>query len=143
MPQIINAPDCDLAATLFCGQAFRWSRGADGWFTGIVDGATWRLRPAGAALEFRGPRADRLRRYLALDRSLADIVATFPDDPPLRRAVARHWGLRVLRQDPWETLASYIASSTKQIVQIRQIVGALARRFGEPIDDHHHGHHRP
>ena len=43
----------------------------------------------------------------------------------------KHWGLRVLRQEPWETLASFIASSTKQIVQIRQIVANLARGFGE------------
>jgi N-glycosylase/DNA lyase len=39
----------------------------------------------------------------------------------------------VLRQEPWETLASFIASSTKQIVQIRQIVELLAQHFGEPI----------
>jgi len=70
---------------------------------------------------------------------LRDIVATFPaDDASLRDAVRRHWGLRVLRQEPWETLASFIASSTKQIVQIRQIVKLLARRFGEPIGDDFH-----
>ena len=42
-----------------------------------------------------------------------------------------------MRQEPWETLASFIASSTKQIVQIRQIVELLAQRFGEPIDGTH------
>jgi N-glycosylase/DNA lyase len=40
--------------------------------------------------------------------------------------------LRLLRQDPWECLASFILSSTKQIVQIRQIVTLLCERFGEP-----------
>jgi len=39
----------------------------------------------------------------------------------------------VLRQDPWECLASFILSSTKQIVQIRQIISLLCERFGEPI----------
>ena len=57
--------------------------------------------------------------------------ATFPDDAPLRAAVQAHWGLRVLRQEPWETLASFIASSTKQIVQIRQIVDLLATYYGD------------
>ena len=47
----------------------------------------------------------------------------------------QHWGLRVLRQEPWETLASFIASSTKQIVQIRQIVENLARHFGQPLTE--------
>ena len=42
-------------------------------------------------------------------------------------------GLRLLRQDPWECLASFILSSTKQIVQIRQIVGLLCERFGSPV----------
>ncbi len=61
---------------------------------------------------------------------MPEVVATFPDDQPLQAAVQAHWGMRVLRQEPWETLASFIASSTKQIVQIRQIVAALAARFG-------------
>ena len=42
-------------------------------------------------------------------------------------------GLRLLRQDPWECLASFILSSTKQIVQIQQIVALLCERFGEPL----------
>jgi N-glycosylase/DNA lyase len=69
--------------------------------------------------------------YFALDVSLPKMVATFPEDGVVQDAVKRHWGLRVLRQEPWETLASFIASSTKQIVQIRQIVANLADRFGQ------------
>jgi len=57
----------------------------------------------------------------------------------MTRRCAMRWprcrGLRVLRQDPWECLASFILSSTKQIVQIRQIVALLCERFGEPIPD--------
>jgi len=50
----------------------------------------------------------------------------------MRNAVAACRGLRVLRQEPWECLASFILSSTKQIVQIRQIIALLCERFGEP-----------
>jgi N-glycosylase/DNA lyase len=50
----------------------------------------------------------------------------------MRAAIASCHGLRLLRQDPWECLASFILSSTKQIVQIRQIVALLCERFGEP-----------
>ncbi len=155
----INAPDFNLAATLKCGQAFRWSRGPDGWYTGVVGRQVWRLRQKNQTLEWEttvshpnplpasgargssfipspvsctgeGQGEGEVRRYLSLDRDLRNIVATFPDEPHLREAVKRHWGLRVLRQEPWETLASFIASSTKQIVQIRQIVELLAQRFG-------------
>ncbi len=84
-----------------------------------------RVRQAGDTLE-----GDVDPHYFALDVPLKKIVATFPHDDPLLQAVKKHWGLRVLRQEPWETLASFIASSTKQIVQIRQIVAHLARELG-------------
>jgi N-glycosylase/DNA lyase len=51
----------------------------------------------------------------------------------MRAAVARCRGLRLLRQDPWECLASFICSSTKQIVQIRQIVALLSERWGRVV----------
>jgi N-glycosylase/DNA lyase len=63
---------------------------------------------------------------------LATVLKTFPDDEPMRTAVAACPGLRLLRQDPWECLASFILSSTKQIAQIRQIVSQLCEKFGEP-----------
>ncbi|MEI8064148.1 MAG: DNA glycosylase [Verrucomicrobiota bacterium] len=129
MPERINVADFDLAASLMCGQAFRWTVGADGWFTGVVGQRVYRLRQTGKLLE-----GDIDRHYLGLDVSLLDIVATFPDDVALQKSVRRYWGLRVLRQEPWETLASFIASSTKQIVQIRQIVETLARRFGQQLE---------
>ena len=150
MPNRINVSDFDLARTLECGQAFRWKRAADGWFEGVVGKEIWRLRQNNTVMEWhcsretpsRQERADktrecdsRLQSYLALDVSLPDILATFPDEPHLRQAAKDHHGLRVIRQEPWECLASFIASSSKQIVQIRQIVAELSRRFGEPIDD--------
>ena len=156
MTNFINVSDFDLASTLECGQAFRWSRlgGTDSWFEGVVGREVWRLRQQGAVLEYdcsreassRASQSDdsrecdsRLQYYLSLDRSLGDVVATFPaDDEALQQAIRNHWGLRVIRQEPWECLASFIASSTKRIVQIRQIVELLARRFGESIGEGFH-----
>jgi hypothetical protein len=51
----------------------------------------------------------------------------------MREAVAACRGLRLVRQEPWECLASFICSSTKQIVQIEQIVGLLSQKFGPPL----------
>ena len=89
----------------------------------------------GIRAETAGPAAgwQWLRDYLQTDVDLDAVLKTFPDDAPMRDAVAACRGLRVLRQDPWECLASFILSSTKQIVQIRQIVARLCERFGEPI----------
>jgi N-glycosylase/DNA lyase len=126
----------DLAATLDSGQSFRWQPGNDSW-VGVI-GQRWvRLtqRRDGLRAETAGPVADWqwLRDYLQTKTDLAAVLKTFPDDTPMCDAVAACRGLRVLRQDPWECLASFILSSTKQIVQIRQIVALLCKRFGDPI----------
>jgi N-glycosylase/DNA lyase len=126
----------DLAATLGCGQAFRWRRAGPAW-EGVV-GSRWvRLRQerVGLCAETAGPVSDWqwLRDYLQTEVDLRQILATFPDDPPMRRSVEACRGLRLLRQEPWECLASFICSSTKRIVQIEQIVALLCRRFGQPL----------
>ena len=128
--------DYDLAATLASGQAFLWRPVADAW-EGFVAGRWVRLRQTGEQLhaETAAPQRDWqwLRDYLQLDVDLAAVLATFPDDAPMRAAIAACRGLRLLRQEPWETLVSFICSSTKQIVQIQQIIALLCERFGEPI----------
>ena len=74
-----------------------------------------------------------LTDYLRWEEDLATVLATFPEDEPLLAAVRACRGLRLLRQQPWECLASFILSSTKQIVQIRQIVARLCEQFGEQV----------
>lgn len=129
--------DYDLAATLESGQAFRWQLQGEASWLGVVGRQVVRLRQveAGIAAEVAAPVADWqwLADYLQTDVELAAVLATFPDDEPMRAAVAACRGLRLLRQEPWECLASFILSSTKQIVQIRQIVAALCARFGDPL----------
>ena len=58
----------------------------------------------------------------------------FPDVEQMKNAVAAFPGLRLLRQDYWECLASCILAATKQIVQIRQMVALLSQRFGELVE---------
>jgi N-glycosylase/DNA lyase len=128
--------DYDLAATLTSGQAFRWELRDQAWI-GVV-GAHWvRLHPIAGSLtaETATPVRDWhwLTHYLQLDVDLAQVLRTFPEDEPMRAAVAAFRGLRLLRQDPWECLASFILSSTKQIVQIRQIVARLCECYGDPV----------
>ncbi len=158
-PQIIPVRDYDLAATLACGQAFRWrasesgkveslalrgesvatsARSASGsTWTGVIAGRWVRLRQAEEGIVFQTapPSSDDapLRHYLQTEIDLAAVLASFPDDEPMRAAMTACRGLRLLRQEPWECLASFILSSTKQIVQIQQIVALLCARFGERL----------
>jgi N-glycosylase/DNA lyase len=128
--------DYDLAATLNSGQAFRWRAEGERW-AGII-GKRWvRLRADEGSLAVETAETvsdwDWLTHYLQLELDLEQVLASFPQDEPMRAAVGACRGLRLLRQEPWECLASFILSSTKQIVQIRQIVSALCERFGEAV----------
>ena len=129
--------DYDLQTTLECGQAFRWIRSGDGWESVIADRwARVESAPGGLRVAWMdgADEAPWLLHHLAADEILEPILASFPDDAPLRAAVSRCRGLRLLRQDPWECLASFICSSTKQIVQIRQIVALLSDQWGRPVE---------
>jgi N-glycosylase/DNA lyase len=140
--KVFSLRDYDLAATLMSGQAFRWQAHENAW-VGVI-GRHWvRLHSANDVLlvQTAAPVADWdwLARYLQIDLELTKVIASFPKDDAMRSAVRACRGLRLLRQDPWECLASFILSSTKQIVQIRQIIGLLCERFGEPLivpEDH-------
>ncbi len=125
----------DLAATLSSGQAFRWRQEGGAW-EGVI-GSRWvRLHQNNDRISAETIGAadwQWLRRYLQLDVQLEEILATFPKDEPMRAAIAHCHGLRLLRQDPWESLASFICSSTKRITQIQEIVALLSHRFGQPV----------
>jgi N-glycosylase/DNA lyase len=135
----IPVVDYDLAATLCSGQAFRWHLVNGGWES-VVLGRWVRLESASgitgtllaSTLE---PQRDWawLEAYLQTGVDLESILKSFPDDVPLNEAVAACRGLRLLLQDPWECLAGFILSSTKQIVQIRQCMEHLCRRLGTPV----------
>jgi N-glycosylase/DNA lyase len=76
--------------------------------------------------------------YFALDHPLAEICASFPNDPIMITARNFCRGLRIIRQPKWECLATFICSSMKQVAHIRQISKALRERFGvaRKIDNH-------
>jgi len=96
-----------------------------------------RLRscPEGIQAEIAAPAPDWhwLGQYLQVQVDLSRVLDTLPAHPRLASAFIQHRGLRLLRQDPWECLASFILSSTKQIRQIKQIVERLCRQHGDPV----------
>jgi N-glycosylase/DNA lyase len=133
---LLRVHDYDLAATLDSGQVFRWEKQNSSWI-GVIGDHWVRLTQTrdGIRTETAAPvkNWDWLREFLQTEVDLTAVLKTFPDDAPMRAAVNACHGLRVLRQDPWECLASFILSSTKQIVQIRQIIALLCERFGSPL----------
>jgi len=127
----------DLDATLTSGQAFRWTKNDRQW-EGIIGNRWMSLEKRGSQIIAHTPQPAGdwhwLEHYLQLKVDLSAIIRTFPQDPAMKEATRACHGLRLLRQSPWECLACFICSSTKQIVQIQQIVDLLCQRLGSPIE---------
>jgi N-glycosylase/DNA lyase len=123
---------CDLGLSLSCGQAFRWEQRGD-WWEGVVDGQVWRLRDDRDRIGYEGTTARRVRDYLALDLDLPAIQAVVDRDAMIHAAITSCPGLRILRQDPWEILISFICATNTHIPRIRQMIASLSRCFGERI----------
>jgi N-glycosylase/DNA lyase len=124
--------DFDLDQTLDCGQVFHWRREGPGWL-GVIGTQGVYVEQRGAVLHLpRGTEA-LVRHYFALDHPLAEICATFPDDPAMQAAREFCRGMRIVRQPAWECLATFITSSMKQVAHIAQISHTLRRRYGTAV----------
>jgi N-glycosylase/DNA lyase len=92
---------------------------------------------SGNKLEFKGSagnlNSDFVKRYFRLDDDLDEIYSQIAKDKHVREAVDRFRGLRLLRQEPWECLISYICATHTSIPAIKQMIYELSRRFGRSI----------
>lgn len=123
----------NLDATLCCGQVFRWERQGQWWY-GVVRDKVLKIRQLGGnQLEFDSADAGFVRAYFGLDDDLPEIYKQIGKDEYARQAVNAYRGLRILRQDPWECLISYICATYKNIASIKQMLLNLSRRFGDKI----------
>jgi len=126
----IPAPDFDLEMTLDSGQEFHWEKSSAG-FVGIIGVEPVYVEQRGTTLCVSRGSAELVRNYFALDHPLAEIRASFPNDPIMNAARRFCRGLRIIRQSRWECVATFICSSMKQVVHIRQISKQLRERFGD------------
>lgn len=124
--------------TFGCGQAFRWSATPDGWWIGVVRGAVLRARAEGGVLTYAAhpglPEPCFWREYLRLEY---DLPALYREagaaDPHVAASFAAWAGLRVLRQEPLETIASYLCTTANSIPRIARAIDGMSREWGEPI----------
>lgn len=131
-------PPYDLIRTLRCGQAFGWRLDHAG-ATGQWDGRPIRVRqtPTGIIVEGLGHDDDlgRLRLFLGVDEPLAAVEAALSRDRVLRRILPHTSGIALMRQEPWESLVSFIVSAFNNIPKVELSLDRLARRFGDnPAD---------
>lgn len=123
-----------LKDTLNCGQCFRWEEQPDGSFHGIVNGRNITVLQEGDILFLPDIGEEELpfwQEYFDLGTDYAALKKQFSKDPTLSLACEKAGGIRLLRQDPWETLCSFIISQNNNIPRIKMIIARLCEQFGE------------
>lgn len=128
----LDAVPFNLDVTLCCGQVFRWEKKGDWWY-GVVRGKAFKIRQVNAELEFANADEKFIENYFGLDDDLQKIRAEIGKDEHIRKAIREFWGLRVVRQDPWECLISYICATYKSITAIKNMLLKLSKKFGKKI----------
>ena len=132
---LLKQPDLDLDETLDCGQAFRWEKTAENTYSGAFlnkklvisceNGKdVFRLHDT-TEDEMTGIWAD----YFDLDTDYGELKKRFSEDETLTKACAYAGGIRILKQDRWEALSSFIISQNNNIPRIKGIIGRLCEHY--------------
>ena len=132
---LASARELDIEKTFECGQCFRWNADESGVYRGIAFGYPARVWAENGEVYLCSDAPDALwREYFDLDRDYAGISAGFQGGEYLDACIAYGQGIRILRQEPWEALCSFIISQCNNISRIKGIVERLCESFGEPVE---------
>lgn len=131
--------DLDLAQTLDCGQSFRWTEHEDGSFSGIAFGKFVTVRLENNTLYIENTNKKDFEKFwydyfdLSLDYGkIRNEISRL--HPVLCEAAKYAPGIRILRQEPYEALCTFIISQNNNIKRIKGIVQRLCEYFGEKIE---------
>lgn len=131
-PEVFSLPLC-----LDCGQAFRWEE-KDGAFYGVAFGKFLKIEEKNGELIFYGTSEEDFEKiwkpYFDLDTDYKGIIEKYNEEN-LVKAVTAYNGIRILRQEPWEALCSFIISQNNNIPRIKGIVSRLCENFGKKAGD--------
>lgn len=130
--------DCfNLGLSLDCGQAFRWVQTGENEWHGVAFSKPLTVRQVGNKIEFVGASKEDVEKiwvpYFDFERDYAALCERFKADEHLEKAVSECCGIRVLRQEPWEAICSFIISSNNNIPRIKGIIDRLCRLLGEHL----------
>ena len=132
----------DIYDTFDCGQCFRFEKTADGAVEGVAYGKYLRVeQPERGTLRIYSTDRDYTEvweHFMALDCDYTavqeSVRSAFGNDPTMAAAIGECDGIRILRQEPWEALCSFIISQNNNIPRIKGIIRNLCETYGNPID---------
>lgn len=121
-----------------CGQCFRWNKQEDGSYTGIFKQNVVNVKKADNKIIFRGICKENIKdeciKYFDLNTNYGNIKSKLSNvDNYLKTSIEYGEGIRILNQDLWETLISFIISANNNIPRIKGIIERISKSYGEKI----------
>jgi N-glycosylase/DNA lyase len=128
----------DLKNIFECGQAFRWRRNDDGTYLVIAKERVIKLAFSGKTLIIYNSNTEDFRdiwfEYFDLYSSYEEIKEKLKKDEIMKKAVDFGHGIRILKQDFWEMLISFIISANNRIPMIMKVIDEISKKYGEMIE---------
>ena len=121
-----------------CGQCFRWDRNIDGSYTGVFRNCVANVKKDDNNIVIKGiadeSLEEKVNNYFDLDRDYKKIKLELSKiDEPLKESIRYGEGIRLLNQDLWETIISFIISANNNIPRIKGIIKRISEKYGNEI----------
>ena len=135
---IKNQESFELNHIFDCGQCFRWNKQEDGSYTGVFKGNVLNVQKDNNEIIFQGmingDIEEVVNEYFDLERNYQEIKSKLSKiDDNLDMSIKYGEGIRILNQDLWETIISFIISANNNIPRIKGIIERLSQNYGTPI----------
>ncbi len=137
--KIKNIDSFELKDIFDCGQCFRWNEQQDGSYTGVFGDNVLNVAKIGNEVIFKGICKENIKetveKYFDLNRDYQKIKNQLMQiDENMKKSVEYGQGIRILNQDLWETIISFIISANNNIPRIKGIIERLSKKYGKEIE---------
>ncbi len=134
-----NQESFELKDIFECGQCFRWNEQEDGSYTGVIKNAIINVKKETENIIFTGKCEGDIKsiveNYFDLNANYEDIKQKLSNiDEYLKKSIEYGKGIRILKQDLWETIISFIISANNNIPRIKGIIERLSKKYGNEIE---------
>jgi len=128
----MRVKEFNLEHTLECGQIFRIKK-IDNWYYVNARDKLFKICQTKNEIEFYGAGKKFITHFFSLDENLSKILKEINKDRYIEKSIDKYRGLRILKQDPWECLISFICSTASNISRIKSKLNALSNSFGKEV----------
>ena len=137
--KISNIDSFELKDIFDCGQCFRWNEQQDGSYTGVFGENVLNVSKVGNDVVFKGICKENINEtvenYFDLNRDYQKIKNQLMQiDENMKKSVEYGQGIRILNQDLWVTIISFIISANNNIPRIKGIIERLSKKYGKEIE---------